>query len=262
MEYVIAAVVVVSLALFLCFGIRRITIIEYEKALKYTRGKFDTVLEPGQYWYMPFFVTIRKLDVRPRFVSITGQEVLSSDGVTLKVSLAASFEIADPNVAINKINSFSEALYIELQLALREIIGSSEIEAVLESRGELSTKLMEMTKDKVKEFGLRLISADMKDIMFPGKLREIFAQVVNARQEGLAALEKARGETAALRNLANAAKMVETNPNLMQLRLVQTLGESSGNTLVLGIPPQETLVSIPKKKAVGQTKKKAIKRSK
>ena len=254
MEYVIAAVVVVGVVVFLRYGIRRITIIEYEKGVKYKNGRFDMVLDPGQYWYMPFFVMVRKLDVRPSFVSITGQEVLSSDGVTLKVSLAAAFEIADPNVAVNKISNFQEALYIELQLALRQIIGSTEIEAVLETRGEISKKLMELTEAKVSEFGLRLLSVDVKDIMFPGKLKEIFAQVVNARQEALAALERARGETAAMRNLANAAKMIDANPSLMQLRLVQTLGESSGNTLVLEMPSQEATVSVPKKKVVKRSR--------
>ena len=74
--------------------------------------------------------------------------------------------------------------------------------------------------------------------MFPGQLKEIFAQVVKARKEGLAALERARGETAALRNLANAAKMAEKSPALMQLRLIQAVGESSGNSVVLGLPSQ------------------------
>ncbi|MHC4117284.1 MAG: slipin family protein [Planctomycetota bacterium] len=252
MEYLITAIVVVGLAVFLRFGVRRITITEYEKGLKYRTGKFDSVLKPGQYWYMPLFVAIRKLDVRPRFVSIMGQEVLSSDGVALKISLAANFEIAEPSVAVNRIQNFQEALYVELQLALREIIGSSKIEAILESRGEISKRLMEMTEDKVGHFGLKLLSVDVKDIMLPGKLKDIFAQVVNARQEGLAALERARGETAALRNLANAAKMIDTNPNLMQLRLVQTLGESSGNTLLLEMPAQETSMSAAKKKAVSK----------
>jgi len=247
MEYILI-VVVVAVVIFFTPGVRRITILEYEKGLKYTKGRFRTVLEPGQYWYMPFFVVIEKLDVRPRFVSITGQEVLSSDGVTLKVSLAANFEIADANVAINKVKSFQEALYLELQLALRGIIGSADIDTVLNSRNELSKQLMSMTEAKVQDLGLKLISVDLKDIMFPGKLKDIFAQVVNARQEGLAALEKARGETAALRNLANAAKMVETNPNLMQLRLVQVLGESSGNTLILGLPSQATPVPVPSDK--------------
>ena len=203
-------------------------------------------MDPGQYWYMPFFTIIQKLDVRPRFVSITGQEVLSSDGVTLKVSLAANFAIADPNIAINKVKDFQEALYLELQLALREIIGTADIDTVLSGRGELSKKLMEITEPKVADLGLRLISVNLKDIMFPGKLKEIFAQVVNARKGGLAALEKARGETAALRSLANAARMIDDNPNLMQLRLVQALGEASGNTLILGMPSQTMVVPVPR----------------
>ncbi|MBN2311251.1 MAG: hypothetical protein JXR94_19895, partial [Candidatus Hydrogenedentes bacterium] len=105
------------------------------------------------------------------------------------------------------------------------------------------------TESKIAELGLRLISVDLKDIMFPGKLKEMFAQVVSARKEGLAALERARGETAALRNLANAAKMIENNPNLMQLRLLQALGEASGNTLVLGMSPQAAPVPVSKKPA-------------
>jgi regulator of protease activity HflC (stomatin/prohibitin superfamily) len=142
------------------------------------------------------------------------------------------------------VQNFQEALYLELQLALREIIGSVDIDTVLNSRGELSKRLLEMTSSRVRDLGLRLVSVNLKDIMFPGKLKEMFAQVVNARKEGLASLEKARGETAALRNLANAAKMVESNPHLMQLRLVQALGGSSGNTLVLGMPSQASPIPI------------------
>jgi regulator of protease activity HflC (stomatin/prohibitin superfamily) len=244
MEYLLTIVGIVVAVLFLKFGVKRITVLEYEKGLKYVKGKFKTVLEAGQYWYMPFFTVIQKLDVRPRFVSITGQEVLSSDGVTLKVSLAANYEIVDADVAINKVQSFQEALYLELQLALREIVGSADIDTVLNSRNELSQKLTDVTEPKVKNLGLKLISVNLKDIMFPGKLKEIFAQVVNARKEGLAALEKARGETAALRSLANAAKLLEGNPNLMQLRLVQALGQSSGNTLILGMPSHATPVPV------------------
>ena len=257
MEYVWSIVVVAALVVFLKFGVRRITVLEYEKGLKYAKGKFKSVVDAGQYWYIPFFTIIQKLDVRPRFVSITGQEVLSSDGVTLKVSLAANFEITDPNIAINRVKNFQEALYLELQLALREIIGASDIDTVLSGRGELSKKLMEITAPKVADLGLNLISVNLKDIMFPGKLKEIFAQVVNAKKEGLAALEKARGETAALRKLANAAKMIEGNPNLMQIRLVQALGEASGNTLILGMPAQSMPVPVPKAGSAKELKRKA-----
>jgi regulator of protease activity HflC (stomatin/prohibitin superfamily) len=72
--------------------------------------------------------------------------------------------------------------------------------------------------------------------MFPGEMKKAFAQVVKAQKDGQAALEKARGETAALRSLANAARMMDDNPNLLQLRALQALADSGGNTLVLGMP--------------------------
>ena len=228
-------------------AIQRMTVFEYERGVKYVRGKFETILEPGQYWYFPFFTHIQKVDIRPCFVSITGQEVLSSDGVTLKVSLAAKYEIVDPHTALHKAQNFQEALYLELQLALREIIGAAAIDDLLEQRQEFSKRLLELTATKIQELGLKLLSVNIKDILFPGPLKQMFAQVVKARKEGQAALEKARGETAALRNLANAAKMIESNPNLLQLRILQAIGESSGNTLVLGMPSQTTTIPIKRK---------------
>jgi regulator of protease activity HflC (stomatin/prohibitin superfamily) len=246
MAYVVLPLLAVALvvAVFLQLSIRRLTVLEYERGLRYVRGKFRSVLEPGQYWYAPFWTIIHKLDVRPRFVSITGQEVLSSDGVTIKVSLAANYEVTDPDVAVNKVQSFDEALYLELQLALREIVGTVDIDTVLSGRNELSRRLMEATEGKVAVLGLRLLSVKLKDVMFPGKLKEVFAQVVSAKKEGLAALEKARGETAALRHLANAARLLEDNPNLMQLRVVQAIGQAPGSTLVLGMPSQAVPVPV------------------
>lgn len=228
--------------------INDIIVFEFERGLKYRKGRFKGVLEPGRYRYRSRITTIQKVDIRPRFASITGQEVLSADGITLKVSIAANYQVADPVKAVNTVQNYDDALYQELQLALREIIGIVDIETILSKRSELSKQLMTLTAEKAKAIGLALLSVNVKDIMFPGKLKEMFAQVANAKQEGLAALEKARSETAALRSLANAARMLDDNPNLMQLRLVQALGESTGNTLVLGMPNQSITVPVSKMK--------------
>jgi regulator of protease activity HflC (stomatin/prohibitin superfamily) len=79
---------------------------------------------------------------------------------------------------------------------------------------------------------------EVKDVMFPADLKRAFAEVLKAKQEGQAALERARGESASLRNLANAADVLEGNPALMNLRLIQSLSaaQNGGNTLVLGMP--------------------------
>ncbi len=238
MEYVILALVVIAAVVGVALALRHVVVFEYERGLKYASGHFSKVLEPGSYWYVPLTTTIWKLDVRPRVVTVAGQEVLTADGVTVKVSLAAEFEIVDPDRAVNGTQSYQDSLYTELQLILRELIGGVDIDTLLATRAAASDSLFEQARGKAESLGLRLRSVGIKDIMFPGNLKDMFAQVVAARKEGLAVLEKARGEQAALRNLANVAKLMEANPTLFQLRLLQTLGESSGNTVFLDATSQ------------------------
>jgi regulator of protease activity HflC (stomatin/prohibitin superfamily) len=232
---VVLAVVLLVVAVKV-FPIKRVTVYEYQKGLKYTRGRYSTTLNAGQYWIITTFSSIVPIDIRPQFVTVQGQDVLSADGVTLKVSLAAEFEVADPNVAINKTASFQNSLYLTLQMAVREIVGKEKIDNLIENRAGFSAKLAELTSGKATQYGLKLISADIKDIMFPGEMKKAFAQVVKAQKDGQAALEKARGETAALRSLANAARIIDDNPNLLHLRALQSLADSAGNTIVLGLP--------------------------
>jgi regulator of protease activity HflC (stomatin/prohibitin superfamily) len=245
MEVVIALILIVVVAtVVLRRSIKRVVVFEYERGILYSGGRFQRILEPGAYWCLTPTTTILKLDLRPRFVSITGQEVLSADNVSLKVSLAAKYQIIDPLTAAHTSSNYQEALYLELQMVLRELIGAVKIDELLAQRQVLSAQLLERTAPAIQELGLKLLSVGIKDVMFPGDLKRMFAQVVKAQKEGLAALEKARGESAALRHLANAAKMLEHNPTLMQLRLLQTLGDGSGNTVVLGLPPQSTPLPI------------------
>jgi len=211
---------------------QKIILYDHQKGLLYKNGRLQRVLDAGVYRIFRMTTMVKKIDIRTRFITIPGQEVLSSDSITLKVSLAAQYAVINPELALTKVENYQEALYLTLQIALREIIGSAPIDDILQKRNEFSQRLMECTVGKAESLGIKLIAVNIKDIMFPGELKKIFAQEVQARKEGLAALEKARGETAALRNLANAAKMVQDNPALLQLRML----ESSGNTFVLGIP--------------------------
>ena len=243
--YIVAALVVAVIGF--KFFFQRVIILEYQRGLLYRKGKFSKVLEPGAHWYFRQATEIKIVDVRLRNVTVPGQEVLSADSVALKVSLAATFQVSDPATAVNQVENFQEALYMELQMALRDIVSASKIDELFEKRAELSKQLLASTEPKVGRYGLKLHNVSVKDITFPGELKKIFSQVVKAQKEGLASLERARGETAALRNLANAAKMVEDNPALMQLRVLQTLGEGSGNTVVFGMPTQSTLFPLKSK---------------
>ncbi|MBN1398722.1 MAG: slipin family protein [Bacteroidetes bacterium] len=252
---VIAIITVFIIVLIIKSLLKRVIIYDWEKGLKYKKGKYIKTLDAGSYWIYKFSTAIQKVDTRPRFVSVPGQEVLSSDSVSLKVSIVTQYKIDNPFNAVTKSANYEESLYTSLQIALREIIGNSPVDELLEKRNEFSKKLFELTNKKLEEFGLKLISADLKDIMFPGELKKMFSQIVKAKKEGLAILERARGESAALRNLANAAKMIEDNPNLMQLRMIQALSESSGSTIVLNTGNVAQMVPL-KSKQIEQAEKK------
>lgn len=211
-------------------------VMEYQRGLLYRDGRFVRLLDPGLHRYWNFGLRVEVVDMRLMSTTIAGQEVLSADNIGLKVSLAATFKIVDPVKALHSSENFREILYLMLQVALRDLVGESPIDELMEQRRDISQKLLATVQPKALELGVALQEVSIKDIMFPGDLKNIFAQVVNARKEGLASLERARGETAALRNLANAAKLMENNPELMQLRLLQSLKEGSGNTIVLKMP--------------------------
>lgn len=231
--------VIVVMALKVSFA--SITVFEYERGLRFSRGTLKGELGPGFYRYLRPYTSIVKVDTRPVTLAVNGQEVLTKDGVAVKASLTATYQVIEPTVAILQSENHVTALYTELQQALRTIVSTTEIEELLKQRSELGTELLKIAQANVSSFGTALQAVAVRDLTLPGDLKRIFAQVVKARQEGLAALERARGETAALRNLANAAQMVERNPHLLQLRLIQVAEQQTNSTFVVGVPQGTTL---------------------
>jgi regulator of protease activity HflC (stomatin/prohibitin superfamily) len=218
---------------------RRITVYEYQAGLLYRNGVFQKTLGGGTYFFMPPWRQIELVDLRQTLTTIGGQEVLSSDNIALKVSITCFYNIEDAALAQHQTVSYQDTLYAQLQRILRELISSRTVEQVLAERSLLSQALLEGIQPLAKAYGVMVTDASLKDLTFPGELKKIFAEVMRAQKEGLAALERARGETAALRALANTAKLLETHPALMNLRALQALNTSTGGntTLVYGLAP-------------------------
>jgi regulator of protease activity HflC (stomatin/prohibitin superfamily) len=212
------------------------TIHDYERGLRYRRGKFVGLVDAGAYASFRPLSEIRVLDMRPVFVPVEGQEILTADGVNLKVSMAARYVVGDPVAAITGDQDFRRAMYLILQLALRAAVAGRTADELLATRADLGAVVVERAAAALSKLGLELLSVDVRDLMIPGDLKRAFAGVVTARKAGEAALERARAETASLRSLANAGRMLEDNPGLIQLRMLQEIGGSTGNTVVLGMP--------------------------
>jgi regulator of protease activity HflC (stomatin/prohibitin superfamily) len=227
---VLVAVLVVSSQ----FG--SVTVFEFQQGLRYRNGKFDRLVGPGRHWIRRGRTTIDVVDMRLTDMALQGQELVTSDGISVKISLAVQQRTTDPVAATHNVQSSHLALYNILQVALRETVSSMSIDDVLARRAEIGPAVLAKTVERARAFGVEIASVDVKDLMLPAATKRLLGQVVDARQKGLAALEKARGETAALRSLANAARMVESNPSLLQLRMLQQLESTSGNTVLVGMP--------------------------
>ena len=230
---VLAIIAAGRLFFLLVYG--QIVIYEHQRGVKYVRGISVGVLEPGKHRYFRSNRKIQLVSIQEVLLNVIGQEILTKDGISVKISLAGRYKVIDPVLSITKVNNLLHAIHMEVQLKLREIITSTPVEELLGMRNEIGEYVLENTQEGLAGFGVELVTIDVRDIMFPGALKQIFAEEMRAKKEGLAALERARGETAALRKLANSARMMKDNPGLLQLRLIQALGESSGNTLVLNL---------------------------
>lgn len=212
---------------------------EHERALKFVNGKYVGVLGAGSHWHYGRRATLLRVDIRKRLLTVPAQEVITSDGVSLRASLAAQFQVTQPEVALRVVEDYQAVLYSELQSALREVLSGMDADAALEQRGIFGPRLLEIAKPGAAAIGVDLQAVHVKDLMLPTPLKNMFAQVVQARKEGQAALERARGEAAAMRSLANTARLLQQNPQLYNLRLLQSIGESRGNTIVVGVSPAE-----------------------
>jgi regulator of protease activity HflC (stomatin/prohibitin superfamily) len=236
-EFVIAVLLVVLIAAVLVRPVVTVaTVHDYQRGLRYRNGRLVGLLDPGTHVAVRPFTEIQLLDGRPTSITVPGQEILTADGVALRVSLTARYVVADPVAAVHNDQSYVTALYTALHGGLREALAGRTADEVLAARAEIGPAVGGTVASELARLGVELLGVDVRDVMVPSELKRAFAGIVAARREGEAALERARGETAALRSLANAGRMIEDNPGLLQLRILQQLGGSSGNTIMLGVP--------------------------
>lgn len=216
--------------------IGRVTIHEYERGVRMDAGRVVGLVGPGTLTYLKSRTRIVVVDSRPVASTVDGQEVLTADGVAVKISLVVRTSIGDAVARMDSDQDAERYLYLLVQLALRQVVAGRELSDVLAARSTIGAEIRDIAAGRLGEIGVELLSVDVRDVMVPAELKRAQAAVLTARAEGLASLERARAETASLRSLANAGKLLDDHPGLRSLRLVQELSARGGNTIVLGVP--------------------------
>jgi len=171
------------------------------RGLWYEDGVLTRLLEAGRYeiprerdWLgrRKRKVEVVLVDVRERELTIKGQEILTADKVAIRVSIIVQFRVTDPRAAIHQVEQFEDRLYSDVQLAARRSLASMTLEEILTNRNQLSEDILRDVKEIAARYGVAILRADVKDLVFPGNLQEIMNKVLAAERLSQALLVEAR----------------------------------------------------------------------
>src|SRR6185369_1583059 len=183
---------------------REIFIKDTHRGLWYENGVLTRVLGAGRY-ELPrgnefnLFghrrhpkVEVVLVDGRERELTIKGQKILTSDKVAIRVSIIVQFRVTDPKAAMHEVENFEERLYSDVQLAARRSLASMSLEQIMTNRNQLSEDILSDVKETAGRYGVTILRADVKDLIFPGNLQEIMNKVLAAQRMSEAQLVEAR----------------------------------------------------------------------
>jgi regulator of protease activity HflC (stomatin/prohibitin superfamily) len=180
---------------------REIIIKDTHRGLLYRDGILTRVLGAGRYKIprhidLGFFrtpqVEIVLVDVRERDLTIKGQEILTADKVAIRVSIIVQFRVTDPQAALHEVENYQDRLYSDVQLAARRSLASMPLEEILTNRNQLSEDILRDVQEVASRYGVAILRADVKDLVFPGNLQEIMNRVLAAERMSQAQLVEAR----------------------------------------------------------------------
>lgn len=200
-----------------------ITVKPGECLLEQRPGRPTRALPPGKHlrrWNAGYV----RVDVRERLQLVAPQEVLTADGVTVKVTASIRWTVADAVRFVELAQSPLDRVYLAVQVALRDALAGVPVhDALATARRDLAGSLTRAAAAAGADLGVDVREVVVKDVLLPVELRAAYAELVTGAQKAKLQLEQARAETASLRALANAAKLLDDHPALAKLRLVQAL---------------------------------------
>jgi regulator of protease activity HflC (stomatin/prohibitin superfamily) len=198
------------------------------RGLRYVDGRFDRVLEPGRY-ELPTgrfpgrrvpAVDVVSVDLRERELNIKGQEILTADKVAVRVNIITHFRVVDPVAAIERVTDYVDRVYSDVQLAARRSLASMTLEAILTNRNQLSEDILRDVEGVSAGYGVEIIRADVKDLVFPGNLQDVMNRVLTAQRLAEAQMVEAR--TRADREALEATSKADAERVAAQVRVEST----------------------------------------
>jgi regulator of protease activity HflC (stomatin/prohibitin superfamily) len=219
--------------------LRAYTVLANEKGLLFVENKYVKMLEPGNYyfWKNGIAISVIGADMRLMQLEVAGQEILTRDKASLRISFLAQYRVKDVEKALVENKDYEKQLYILMQLALREYVSTFTLDELLARKEAIADFVMQAAAVKATALGLEVTACGIRDIILPGDMKEILNQVLMAEKKAQANTIMRREETAATRSLLNTAKLMEENEMLFKLKemeYVERISEKINSISVSG----------------------------
>jgi regulator of protease activity HflC (stomatin/prohibitin superfamily) len=213
-------------------------IASYESGFLFYDHVLQRELVPGRYyfWKGPVLVVVKSVDGRQQQMDLIGQEIMTEDKVTLRLNFVCQYKIVNPLRCL-EMKSFDEQIHIQLQLLLREYVGTLKLDDLLKRKEDVATFVLSRLREKGEAFGVQFLSAGVKDVILPGEMKDILNTVLLAEKKAQANLITRREETASTRSLLNTAKLMDENQTLFRLKeleFLEKICEKIGSISVTG----------------------------
>ncbi len=211
----------------------------YENGVLFVDNKVDRILGPGEYyfWKNAKDVSVSKVDLRQLQLEVSGQEILTKDKAALRISFYTQYKVVDVTKAVVDNKDYEKQLYIFMQFALREFIGTLTLDELLENKEAINEYVSAALSGKASTLGVEIRGCGVRDIILPGDMKEIMNQVLIAQKQAQANVITRREETASTRSLLNTAKLMEENDMLFKLKemeYVEKIADKIGEITVSG----------------------------
>ena len=232
MYYFILPIVFVLLA-----SVRQIN--QYQRGVKFTLGKFSSVMEPGWRIVIPVFQSYQKVDIRIKAVDVPDQNAITRDNVTVKVNAVIYYKVSDAPKAIIEVEDFRYAISQYAQTTMRNIVGEVTLDELLSSRDKIADRIREIVDKETDAWGLKVQNVELKDVSLPAEMERTIGKQAEAEREKRAVIINSEGELAASQNIAQAAEMLSNTPGALHLRTLQSINDMSSdqsNTVVYMVP--------------------------
>ncbi len=212
---------------------------EYERSVIFLLGRFYKVKGPGLIVVVPLIQQSVRIDLRIRVLDIPTQDLITRDNVSVKVNAVLYFRVVDPKNAINNVEDFMEATEQLAQTTLRSVLGQHELDELLAERDKLNVDIQQILDQQTDPWGIKVSNVEIKHVDIDESMIRAIAKQAEAERERRAKIIHAEGEQQAATKLVEAARILATETQAIQLRYLQTLTEIAGersSTIVFPLP--------------------------